>query len=274
MMDFSPINSQNQQNEDYHQQIAFPSRTDPHTYAINTTPRISAIKTTKQIHPFNYLFQPVDPPQFSSHNNHGICVKVIEYVLEIEKRRLTDQASKNTHDGANVSEHSSINYDTVTMNNQVHIPTDLNIQDTPTSKSSIVITHNGVNKKCIPSVPTSELTPFNQIMYEKSIELHNLSKIKKSVASTFNTEQNGFPQMSNSTGEQYFSSFARYIPKTPDIQLISSPIRYEYREETKNVHRPYYDTPLLPSFQLTNEIESLQLIINNTAKSKSHVSVN
>lgn len=76
-----------------------------------------------------YLFQPVDPPQFSSHNNQGIlnlyifyylyfikkilmfeliffclgiCVKVIEYVLEIEKRRLTDQASENTQ-GANFS---------------------------------------------------------------------------------------------------------------------------------------------------------------------------
>lgn len=87
-----------------------------------------------------YLFQPVDPHQFSSYNNHGmfnlylystnnylqylnefifnffssgICVKVIEYVLETEKRRLTDQISENNH-GANFSDsidkYAPVNY--------------------------------------------------------------------------------------------------------------------------------------------------------------------
>jgi len=33
--------------------------------------------------------------------------------------------------------------DTVSANNQVYIPSDLNTQHTPISKSSIVVTHNG-----------------------------------------------------------------------------------------------------------------------------------
>jgi len=57
-------------------------------------------------------------------------------------------------------------------------------------------------------------------MFEKSVQLYNLSKTKELVKSTSNTEQNGFPQISNTTGEQYFSSFARYTPKTSNTQVM------------------------------------------------------
>ncbi|KAL5238784.1 hypothetical protein ACI65C_006194 [Semiaphis heraclei] len=249
MMDFSPINSHNQQNEEYHHKTVFPPRTETVIHTIKSTPKVRAINTTKQILPFDYLFQPVDPPQFSSHNNQGIlnlyifyylyfikkilmfeliffclgiCVKVIEYVLEIEKRRLTDQASENTQ-GANFSNETPNFYDTDSMNNRIYLPSELSIQYSPITKSSVVVTHhNGKNKKCIPSVPTSELTPYNQFMYEKSVQLYNLRKTKEPVESTSNTEQNRSPQISNSTGQQYFSSFARYIPKIPDTQLMNA----------------------------------------------------
>ncbi|XP_060856358.1 uncharacterized protein LOC132934096 isoform X2 [Metopolophium dirhodum] len=259
MMDLS-INNHNKQNEEYNHQIHFPSRTASDLFAVNNRPRISAIKRTKQIRPFSYLFQPVDPHQFSSHNNHGICVKVIEYVLETEKRRLTDQISENTQ-GANFSEcsidkYAPVNCGTITKNNEVSIPSEPYIQHTPETRPSIIIRNNGANKKCIPSVPTNELTPENITMYENSVQLFNFSKNSEPVKSTSNNEQNGFPQVSYSNSQHYFSSFAKYMPKTLDTQIMPNPRHFENREETEIFNHPTSDTPMFSSFQFTNEAQN------------------
>ncbi|XP_016664585.1 uncharacterized protein LOC100162345 isoform X2 [Acyrthosiphon pisum] len=248
MMDLS-INNHNSKNEELNHNIDFPSRTASDSLAINNRPKLSTIKTVQQIRPFNYLFQPVDPHQFSSHNNN-----------ETEKRRLTDQISENTH-GANFSEcsidkYAPVNYGTITKNNQISIPSGPNIQHTPETRPSIIITNNGAKRKCIPSVPTSKLTPENMAMLKKSGRIYKINKTSEPVESMSNNEQNGFPQTSNSNSENYTSSFAKYMPKTHDTQLMPNPRQFENREETEIVNHPTYDTPMVSSFQFTNEAEN------------------
>jgi len=57
-------------------------------------------------------------------------------------------------------------------------------------------------------------------MFENSVQIYSFNKTGGPVESTSNNEQNGFPQISNSTSKQYFSSFAKYIPKALDTQLM------------------------------------------------------
>ncbi|XP_022166318.1 uncharacterized protein LOC111030904 isoform X11 [Myzus persicae] len=269
MMDSSEKNNHKNQNKEPRLRTILPSTTASVSFATNTLPRIRPIQRTQQLLPVRYLSQPVDPPPSSSHNNNGIR-KVIEYVLKTGKKKLTDQTSENM-EGASNSEQAPVNnVGTVTTNNQ-GCSTSLPIRQNTTKPSSIVVTHNGANTKCIPSVPTSKLTPHNQTVLENSVQIFNFSKTSASVNSTSNNNQNGVPQISDSARKQYFNSFANYIPTQLEPQLLPNtnnianqaryrPIRPEPQiiPHTSNIENQARHRPIQPEPQIIPNTSNLE----------------
>ncbi|XP_022166310.1 uncharacterized protein LOC111030904 isoform X4 [Myzus persicae] len=268
MMDSSEKNNHKNQNKEPRLRTILPSTTASVSFATNTLPRIRPIQRTQQLLPVRYLSQPVDPPPSSSHNNNGIR-KVIEYVLKTGKKKLTDQTSENM-EGASNSEQAPVNnVGTVTTNNQ-GCSTSLPIRQNTTKPSSIVVTHNGANTKCIPSVPTSKLTPHNQTVLENSVQIFNFSKTSASVNSTSNNNQNGVPQISDSARKQYFNSFANYIPTQLEPQLLPNtnnianqaryrPIRPEPQiiPHTSNIENQARHRPIQPEPQIIQNTSNI-----------------